>query len=251
MRIFAFAAFAALVACSSSSADTLGSSGGATSSGGESDAGPARDGSAYDSAPSPTTGLGTLRFTPDHVYTGTDGTHTFQVPVAVYDFDTDLEVTASDTSAVTIAKATLQNPTVDGVTDNGQYFLVTVQKAGELTLTATSKGRTATATVTITAYDAASYAVGQARYEQTGTGADRPCTTCHAGAGAVDHSPAALATATDQEVGIIITTGVKPGPNVIRIPSEPSTPHKWDVTDAQKDGLITYLRGLTPRGFSQ
>ena len=246
MRIFGLVAFA-LVACSSSAQDSLG--GAPTEP--AADAGPQRDGSTYDSAPSPDTGLGTLRFSPDHVYTGNDGSHTFQVPVAVYDFDGDLSVTASDTAALTLAKTTLTNPTVDGVTDNGQYYLVTANEPGEYTLTATSKGRTATVAISVTAYDSARYDAGKTRYEQTGTGADRPCTTCHAGAGAIDHSPAALAVATDQEVGIIITTGVKPGPSVIRIPSEPTTPHKWNVTDAQKDGLITYLRGLSPKGFQE
>ena len=248
MRIFAFAAALVLAACSSSTQDSLGgSSSGSTEP--SADAGPQRDGSTYDSSPSPDTGLGELRFSPDHVFTGTDGAHTFQVPVAVYDFDTDLTVSVSDAAALTLTKTTLVTPTVDGVTDNGQYYLVTAQKPGDFTLTATSKGRTASVTITVSSYDTGRYDTGKARYEQTGTGADRPCTTCHSGASAIDHSPAALAIATDQEVGIIITTGVKPGPNVIRIPSDPSTPHKWNVTDAQKDGLITYLRGLSPRGF--
>ncbi len=209
-----------------------------------------RDGSGYDSATSPESGLGELLFRPNSVYSGTDGTHTFKVPVAVYDADADLTVTASDAAGITLAKTTLKNPVdPDGVTDNGKYFLITAKKAGVYTLTATSKGRSTTASVTISSYDPARYAAGKARYEAAGSGPDRPCTTCHVNGGAIDHSPAALATATDQEIGIIITTGVKPGPNVIQITSEPGTLHKWNVTDPQKDGLVTYLRSLDPRGF--
>ncbi len=71
---------------------------------------------------------------------------------------------------------------------------------------------------------------------------------------AIDHSPAALSTASDQEVGIIISTGVKPGPTIIKIPPTaagytPGLQHKWTAADATKDGLITYLRALNPRGF--
>lgn len=216
----------------------------------ETDAGPQRDGSTYDSKVSPESGLGELLFRPDKIFTGTDGTHTFRVPLAVYDSADDLTVTASDPSGVTVAKTTLTNPVnPDGITDNGKYFLVTAKKAGTYTLTATSKGRSTVATVTISNYDASRYAAGEARYTAAGTGADRPCTTCHGSVGGIDHSPAAVGTATDQEVGIIITTGVKPGPSIIKITSEPGTMHKWNVTDPQKDGLITYLRGLDPKGF--
>jgi hypothetical protein len=244
----------ALVACSSEATNpgaAEGSSGGA-----ETDAADfKRDGSVYDSAPSPESGLGELLFRPDRVFTGRDGTHTFQVPVAVYDADSDLTVTADDPAGVTITKATLTNPVnQDGVTDNGRYFLLTALKAGTFTLTATSKGKSATASLTVTSYDAGRYAAGEARYTNgivTKT-ADRACTTCHVQGMGIDHSPAALGTATEQDVGVIITTGVKPGiggPQVIKIKDEPGTQHKWDVTDAEKDGLITYLRGLPPRGF--
>lgn len=243
----------ALGACSSEATNR----GADTSSGGADKDASAfeRDGSVYDSAHSPESGLGELLFRPDRVYTGRDGTHTFKVPVAVYDADSDLTVTADDPSAVTITKATLKNPVnQDGVTDNGKYFLLTALKAGTYTLTATSKGRSSTASLTISEYAPGRYADGEARYANgiTTKTDDRACTTCHVQGAGIDHSPAALGTATDQDVGVIVTTGVKPsagGPQVIKIKDEPGTQHKWKVTDAEKDGLITYLRGLEPRGF--
>lgn len=246
-------AVSALVACSSStvtpSAQDDGSSGGAA----DKDASAfTRDGSVYDSTVSPESGLGTLLFRPDKVFSGTDGSHTFKVPLAVYDSDADLVVTASDPSGLTLAKTTLKNPvSPDGITDNGKYFMVTALKAGTYTLTATSKGRSTTATVTVTDYTANRFGDGDARYNDgvTTMTADRACKNCHVQGLAIDHSPAALATATDQEIGIIITTGVKPGPSVIKIPNEPGTQHKWTVTDTQRDGLVTYLRALDPRGF--
>lgn len=211
-----------------------------------------RDGSIYDSAVSPESGLGELLFRPNKVFSGTDGTHTFKVPLAVYDSSADLTVTASDPSALTVAPTTLKNPvSPDGVTDNGKYFMLTALKAGTYTLTATSAGRSTTASVTVSDYAANRWADGNARYYNNVTTltADRACANCHVNGLAIDHSPAALATATDQEIGIIITTGVKPGPSVIKIPNEPGTQHKWTVTQTEQDGLVTFLRAIDPRGF--
>ena len=88
---------AAAAACSSSSApedDT-------DSSGGKKDAGFTREGSTYDSTPSPDSGLGELRFQPPKSYSGYDGSHKFVVPVAVYDAASDLKVTAAGASITT------------------------------------------------------------------------------------------------------------------------------------------------------
>jgi len=239
---------AALVACSSSSNDLPGPDEGTDKDSGVTFV---RDGSAYDSTPSPESGLGELLFRPNAVYSGVDGTHTFKVPLAVYDSDSDLSVTASDPSALTLAKATLKNPvSPDGITDNGKYYMITALKAGTYTLTATSKGRSTTASITIASYAANRWDDGDKRYNNSVATMtpDRACKNCHVNGLAIDHSPAALATATDQEIGIIITSGVKPGPSVIKIPNDP-TPHQWTVTATEKDGLVTYLRAIDPRGF--
>ena len=251
----AFVGLLGVVACSSSAGTPgLQDDGSSGSSGGaDKDASTfVRDGSVYDSTPSPEAGLGELLFRPNKIFSGTDGSHTFKVPLAVYDSDSDLVVTADDSSGITLAKTTLKNPvSPDGITDNGKYFMITALKAGTYTLTATSKGRSTTATVTVTDYVSNRWGDGDARYNNgiTTMTSDRACATCHVQGLAIDHSPAALATATDQDIGTIITTGVKPGPNIIKIPNEPGTQHKWTVTDAERDGLVTYLRALDPRGF--
>lgn len=199
----------------------------------------------FDSTPSPESGLGTMLFRPSAVFTGHDGAHTFVAPLAVYDAEGDLTVTADD-PAVTVEAKALVNPVVDGVTDNGKYFFVSASKAGTFTLTASSQGRTATAALTVTAYDAARWTAGEARYMATGAGADQPCSNCHVDGQAVDHSPATMSSASDQDIGVIITTGIKPPAVPIR---GVEGGHKWNVTDEQKDGLVTYLRALAPRGF--
>ena len=250
--IFALSAVGALgslAACSSAAqpADD-GTGGDAPSATARGDAGSfVRDGSTYDSAPSADSGLGELRFQPSQSFSGYDGAHTFTVPVAVYDFGADLRVTADDPSAATIKPAKLVNPVnQDGVTDNGQYFLVTVQRAGTITLTATSEGRSATTKITVVSYTPDRWQAGQTRYVNGGAGGDPPCTSCHVSGQAIDHSPAALATSDDPKVAAVITTGISPAGFPIQ---GVQGGHRWSVTPSELDGLVTYLRALDPRGF--
>ena len=201
-------------------------------------------GTATDSGMSPDSGLGILSFRPPASFSGFDGTHSFKVPVAVYSAADDLVVSASNGAGVVPKR--LVEPARGGVTDNGRYFLVTVKQAGPITLTATTGGRTATSTITVTSYPAGRWARGETRYTK-GESGDPPCTDCHVNGQGVDHSPASLSTATDEKVGITITTGISPYNVPILIDGQPS--HSWKVSDAERDGLVTYLRGLEPRGF--
>jgi hypothetical protein len=235
-------AIGALAACS------LSDGGGGSSGGGaKGDAsGFERDGSTYDSAPSPDSGLGELLFRPDTIYSGVDGTHTFKMPIAVYDGASDLTVTASDPSAVVIEKTKLANPTLpDGTTDNGSYFMLTAKKAGTFTLTATSKGRSTTATVTVAQYASTRWQIGQTRYMNGGAG-EPPCADCHVNGQAIDHSPASMASVDDEALAAVITTGIKPNNTPV---TGVSGGHRWKVTTDERDGLVTYLRALTPKGF--
>jgi hypothetical protein len=200
----------------------------------------------FDSAPPADSGLGVLAFRPSTLYSGWDGTHTFQAPFAVYDSGDDLTVTLDDPSAGTLVPKKLVDPAKNGVTDDGKYYFLLVSKAGSFTLTATSQGQTATTKVTITAYDASRWDVGAARYV-TAEGSSPPCTQCHGGAGGIDHSPAALVSADDEKVAATIVTGIDPFGTAIKINGQPS--HKWTVTPDEQSGLVTYLRALEPRGF--
>jgi hypothetical protein len=206
----------------------------------------------FDSRPDPDSGLGELVFRPETLYSGFDGTHTFTVPVAVYDSGDDLQVTASKPASVQITPKKLVNAARDdGTTDNGKYFFVTVKEAGTVTLTARSRGKTAQASLTVTAYPADRWTTGETRYKNGGTNgsgqAEPPCQQCHAGGSAIDHSPAALASVTDEKIGVVITTGISTAGFPIKIGDAPG--HQWDVKEPVRDGLITYLRALAPRGF--
>lgn len=200
----------------------------------------------FDSTPAPDSGLGVMSFSPDSLFSGFDGEHAFKVPIAVYDAADDVVVTAKDPSAATIVAVKLANPVVDGVLDNGKYFMVTPKKAGAITLVAKSAGRTIEATLTVQAYAGAQWMAGKQRYESGGTNGDPACAQCHAGSAGIDHSPAALASVDDQKVGTVITSGISTSGFPIK---ESSKGHRWEVTEEERDALVTYLRGLQPRGF--
>lgn len=204
-----------------------------------------RDGG-FDSSPPADSGLGVLAFSPDVAYSGFDGTHAFKVPIAVYDSAADLTVTADDATAATIAPVELATKVKDdGTVDNGKYYMVDVKKAGTITLTARSNGKTATARITVASYDPSRWTAGQTRYDNA-AGSDPPCTMCHAGGNAIDHSPAAMASSTDEAIAAVITTGIATSGFPI---SGVQGGHRWNVTQTERDGLVTYLRALDPRGF--
>lgn len=206
------------------------------------DGGFERDGSVYDSAPPADSGLGELRFQPDQAYSGFDGAHEFTVPVAVYDSAPDLDVTVDDPSAATVAPKQLVEPVKDGIADSGKYYFVVVKKAGTISLTAKSGAKTAKMSISVASYGASRYAAGESRY----AGGSTPCTDCHGGGAAIDHSPAALATSDDAKVAAVIKNGI----STAGFPIQGVTGgHKWTVTTAELDGLVTYLRALPPRGF--
>jgi hypothetical protein len=197
--------------------------------------------------PSADSGLGELLIRPSRLYSGFDGTHTFTVPVAVYDSAADLTLTADDPAAVDIVPKQLANPVrQDGTTDNGKYFFVTSKKAGTVKLIAKSGGKTAEAQVTVTSYGPDRWQVGQRRYTNA-AGSEPACANCHVNGNAIDNSPAALATATDEGIAIVITTGISTAGFPIRIDGKLG--HRWTVDDTVSAGLVTYLRSLEPRGY--
>lgn len=214
----------------------------------EEDPGKGASDGGFDSTPSLDSGFGFVSFLPERSFSGFDGTHTYTVPLAVYDSSDDLTVTATDPASCTVVPAKLANPvSPDGVVDTGKYFLVTVKRAGEISLTAKSHGTEAKATIEVANYDVARWNAGKARYETAGANGDPACVTCHVGGQAIDHSPAALATAPDSEIATVIKTGISTAGFPIEIDGKPG--HKWAVTDSERDGLVTYLRAIRPRGF--
>jgi hypothetical protein len=215
---------------------------------------PAADGDApgvadagYDSTPSPDAGLGVLSFSPERSFSGFDGEHAYQVPIAVYDAADDLLVAVKDPSSASIAKTRLASVTrADGTFDSGRYFLVTMKRAGTITIVAESRGRKVEASVEVASYDANAWRAGEGRYLNAGATGDPACAQCHSGSQGIDHSPAAMASASDEQLKAVVTTGI----SIAGFPiTEATKGHRWDVSEQELDGVVTYLRGLPPRGF--
>jgi hypothetical protein len=244
----------AIVACAADAASTNGtSSGDAESSSKNNDplADFQRDGTTFDSGVPADSDLGILKIMPSAVTSGYDGVHTYKVPVAVYSGGSDLKVVADNPAAAVITPVKLTAPNGD----KGAYFMIQTKTATDLKLTATSHGQTAKATISIHTYDPARWTAGQTRYQNGGANGDPACTTCHVQGRAIDHSPAALASTTDTQVGLILSSGVKPDRQQIASGctdcSATAQKHAWVLTDDEREGLITYLRGLDPRGFQE
>lgn len=184
-----------------------------------------------------------LQLRPEASYTGFDGTRSFKVPFAVYGSGADLKVSASDPSAVEIVPAALANPQGD----DGKYFLVTAKKAGNYTISAETAGRKVSSQLTISTYAPTRYTAGDTRYKVGFAPKSEPaCTTCHGGAGGIDHSPASLASVPDEDVAVIISTGILNGQPIV---IAGGVKHQWTTTAAEMDGLVTFLRALPPKGF--
>lgn len=232
-----------LLACSLGLAAACSSATSVTDAGPSADAGPSDANTLNDTGTSPVPdATPDLQIRPSLSYTGSDGAHSFRVPVAVYGAGADLRLVASEPSFVAIEPASLVNPTGD----DGRYFLVSAQKAGAVTLTAESAGEKVTTQLTIAAYAPSRYAAGESRYKIGFAPKSEPaCTTCHAGAQGIDHSPAALASISDEEISVIISTGIMNGVPI----TLSSGKHQWTTTPDEMDGLVTYLRALPPKGF--
>lgn len=179
---------------------------------------------------------------PDTANTGFDGTNTFKVPISTNLANATWEV--EDPSIVDVAVA--QAPP-EYAEFGESWALVTTKKAGTTKVSAVSGAKRVSATIVVTAYQAADVAAGSKRYNNPddATAAQRSaCVGCHGLANGVDHSPLQMAYYADDEILSAITTGMYPDGYTLR-----GVNHAWNVTDAEKAGIVPYLRSLAPRGF--
>ncbi|WP_394847311.1 hypothetical protein LZC95_07570 [Pendulispora brunnea] len=178
---------------------------------------------------------------PTELYSGYDEEHVFHIPFAAYGAGTDLKATVADTSVASIEPTTFQGDP----SDTGKWYMLTVKKAGKTKVTVTSGGKTKEVSVNVVGYDKNRYAAGEARYNSA-DGSQPPCAECHSKKDGPDHSPYKLAPIPDNQVKLIITTGILDGFPIKDVQQN----HRWTPNDEQLAGLVTYLRALPPRGFS-
>ncbi|HVY38872.1 MAG TPA: hypothetical protein VHM31_13095 [Polyangia bacterium] len=197
------------------------------------------------------------------MYSAYDGVHTFQLPAIVSGLDATtvhIDWKASDPSMVAFAP----DPATGGV-------MMTMQKAGLVTIYAQAGNLCGAAPLTITAATPADWMAGSKRYNdgvtlvpgggvaQADAGAtpkQAACTNCHGDTaqGAfkdVAHTPTQTGGFSDQELADIFQRGTVPTGGYFDSTIVPyqlwQLFHQWDAGgDAGAKGLVVYLRSLTP-----
>lgn len=139
------------------------------------------------------------------------------------------------------------------------YALVTMTRAGETDVIAESNGTRLTARLLVVPYADEDLAAGKARYETDSPDpARKPCASCHATAGGVDHSPLKMAGFDDPTILAVIQDATYPAAaNGQRTTSDysPRGPlafagHKWNLTEPEKRGILAHLRALPLGGLA-
>jgi len=196
------------------------------------------------------------------MYSAYDGVHTFQLPAIVSGIDqanAKVNWSVSDPSMVALAP----DPATGGV-------MITMQKAGVVSVYARTGDLCGAAVLTITAATPEEWMAGSKRYNdgvvislgggasQDDGGAAMPqqaaCTNCHGDTATgpfkdVAHTPEQIGGFSDEELIGIFQRGVIPQGGYFDAMIVPlalwQAFHQWDVGDAAK-GVVVYLRSLTP-----
>jgi hypothetical protein len=201
------------------------------------------------------------------MYSGYDGVHTYQVPATIANAAVtgvaNVSWSVSDPSVVDLA------PAADGV-----GVMITTKKAGQVTVTAKTANAIGKSLLTVAAYTPQQWAAGQARYMSGaiagphpgadggagGGGRDVSCLSCHDPAAAasmatdsgrtVEHTPQQTGGFNDQQLKAIFMNGALPDSDANPLHISPMRFmgfHQWSATDEEADGLVVFLRSLTPK----
>jgi hypothetical protein len=205
-----------------------------------------------------TAATGSLKLLFAPMYSAFEPSHTYKLPVII-DGVQGATFSASDPSKVDVEN------TPTGAT-------LTMKAPGQVTITAKLGAETGTSLLTITETTAADWERGNARYNTMVDALPTPdggtvtianffttrdpkgaCTTCHSETAKllkIQHTPQQTGGYSDQQLITIFTMGMKPGGARQRT----SLPeyfwgmgHQWTVDEADKKGLVTYLRALPPK----
>jgi hypothetical protein len=262
-RGFVFGLLFPAAACSNNSVSPGASSGGG--SGGSTGGGGGNVGTVTGCAKSQIS----IVFSP--MYSAFDGVHHFQIPAVVDGIDSSaITWSASDPSMVAIAP--------DSSTGGA---MITMQKAGQVSIIASAGTLCGSAQLTITSATADDWEAGSARYNDGvvinriprggGGGGGNPdaaaavdaaspreaaCTNCHGDTATnlafktVQHTPQQTGGFSDDELKNIFMNGMVPmggyfDPMIVPYSAWQAF-HRWQMTDDQARGIIVYLRSLPP-----
>jgi hypothetical protein len=202
----------------------------------------------------------TVEFSP--MYSAYDGVHLFQVPATVVSIDP---------AAITWS---LSDPEIANLAIVPNGVMLTIQKPGTATLIATAGTICGTSELTVTEFDPEQWEIGSARYNNgeiltrpvgpggpggpmsSGEPIEAACTSCHGESATngtfqtVAHTPGQTGGFSDDELFAIITEAILPegayfDESIIQKEIW-QTFHKWKMEGEQREGIISYLRSLTP-----
>ena len=209
------------------------------------------DGNANDGTAGATGATGSLIVYPPKIYSGFDGTNSYQAPIIAHAASGKVSWTIDDESVATL--------TPSGA--NNENLMLKMKKAGNATITASAGGKTSKATLSVTSYTSAQREAGAQRYTTAPDDMNPACMACHGadrGSNRPNHSPTELDADTDSEVQNTFLSGTDPeGRKIVEISefadllTTKGYTHMWKVTDEQKTGLLAYLRSLEPLGFPE
>jgi hypothetical protein len=168
----------------------------------------------------------------------------------------DPKWSVEDASIATIER--IERPKNATTALNISFALATMTKSGETTVTVTSGDTKLSSRLVVKAYSDADIAAGKARYEVGGTEPNRvPCASCHQKPDGVDHSPLKMAGFDDDIILGVVQNATYPPSSTGRAVSSDYAPrgplsfaeHKWNLTDAEKVGVLAHLRSLPLGGL--
>jgi hypothetical protein len=254
---FGSSGMAVVTACSSSPSATppaTASDGG--SSGGQSSIDPGANNTTA-TPPAACANIDAIKILFAPAYSAYDGQNHYRVPAVVAGLEPSLIVwTTSDDTKVT--------HTPDN-SFGGEMF--EMKGAGEVTIFAAAGNLCGHSVLRITQATVAQWQLGSSRYNNgvvanrgttrpdSSTGKDVACTNCHGTTGTlgtVEHTPMQTAGFSDSDLKNIFLKGTTPTGTLAQPISNLTYAqwqgfHTWSVAnDAEADGLVTYLRSLTP-----
>lgn len=195
------------------------------------------------------------------IYSAYESTHTYQVPAVVKGVAASaVKWGTSDPSMVDFAP----DPSTGGT-------MMTIQKAGTARIVASAGNLCGSSTLTVTAATPEQWAAGNKRYNNgvvldvpttvptsatpNATQATAACTNCHGPTASnvfktVSHTPEQTGGFSDDELRNIFRNATLPAggyydSNVVPLQYWQMF-HKWTMTDEEAQGIIVYLRALTP-----
>ncbi|MDB4937702.1 MAG: hypothetical protein JWP87_4674 [Labilithrix sp.] len=194
------------------------------------------------------------------MYSAYDGQHDFKIPAVV--------------TGVKKVKWSVSDPEIADIeTQSDGSAMITVRKAGNVTIIAKAGSIKGEAPLTITDSKDNEWEAGNQRYNNGtvltrgkgdgggggGGGGSKDkqlsCTNCHGGAGGddskdVEHTPMQTAGYSDAQLVTIFTKGQKPAgvpQRVMMNQSRWSKLHQWQMDEFAVKGLVVYLRSLEPK----